>query len=373
MRIGLVGVARMEAFHGATLQGLDGVEQVVVTEASPARAQAVVKGFDLEVAPDVETLLAAGLDGVAISAASAHTELIGRAQDAGLTTFCQKPAASDLAGSLRITDRVADGLVPVDIGFQPCFVAGLRAARDAVTSGSLGWIHTMRASTNDAAPPHASYIPTSGGFIRDISIHDFEAVRFVADSEVIIVCAVGQNRDEAFFAEPDDIDAAASVLTMDDATIALISGSRFNGKPGLRLRRNGRPTALRSVEAGMDFPAAMAYTGFMERFHQGCSMSWSRSTTSSPVGSRHRVRPGRPCGRSWLPRHVSFAARGLFRGDGGGRPAAAIAGRQAGTGCSTARPTDHEVEQHVGEEQAPNNEVVVAVHVAAQKVHGGMS
>jgi hypothetical protein len=44
-------------------------------------------------------------------------------------------------------------------------------------------------------------------------------------------------------------------------------------------------------------------------------------------------------------------------------------------GCSTAMPTDHEVEHCMGEEQAANNEVVVvvAVHVAAELLHGGAS
>jgi hypothetical protein len=38
-------------------------------------------------------------------------------------------------------------------------------------------------------------------------------------------------------------------------------------------------------------------------------------------------------------------------------------------------PTDHEVEHCMGEEQAANNEVVVvvAVHVAAELLHGGAS
>ena len=83
------------------------------------------------------------------------------------------------------------------IGFQRRFDAGFRAARDAVASGSLGWIHTIRANTSDAAPPPASYIPTSGGFFRDCSIHDFDAVRFVTGREVVSVYAVGENRGEA--------------------------------------------------------------------------------------------------------------------------------------------------------------------------------
>src|SRR5665811_1864212 len=179
MRIGLVGVGRIGEFHAATLKAMDGVEQVVVTDADTPRAQAVARELGLEAVADLETLLGSGLDGIAICApTSAHAELIGRAQDAGLITFCEKPVATDLSGTRRIVERVADGRVPVHIGFQRRFYAGFRAARDAVTSGSLGWIHTIRANTGDAAPPPASYIPTSGGFFRDCSIHDIDAVRF---------------------------------------------------------------------------------------------------------------------------------------------------------------------------------------------------
>ena len=280
MRIGLVGVGRIGLLHASTLQGLDCVEQVVVTDADPARAQAAAKELECEAVADVGALLRAGLDGVAICVqTSSHADLIALAQDAGLTTFCEKPLALDLANTLLIAQRVGDGSVPVQIGFQRRFDAGYRAARSAVTCGSLGWIHTIRATTNDAAPPHASYISTSGGFFRDASIHDFDAVRFVTGHEVISVFAVGQNRGAAFFAESDDIDAAAAVLTMDDGTIALVSRSRFNARgSAVRLEALGSKDSvcvamderlpLRSVEKRVDFPSAMPYTDFMERFHQ---------------------------------------------------------------------------------------------------------
>src|SRR5450631_686710 len=280
MRIGLAGAGRIGAFHAATLTSLECVEQVVVADTDLARARAVAKELDCEAVTDIGALFRFGLDGVAICApSSVHAELIGLAQDAGLPTFCEKPLASDLASTLLIAQRVADGSVPVHIGFQRRFDAGYQAARVAVTSGSLGWIHTIRATTNDAAPPHASYIPTSGGFFRDCSIHDFDAVRFVTGHEVVSVFAVGQNRGAAFFAESDDIDAAAAVLTMDDGTIVLISGSRYNARGyDVRLEALGSKESvcvgmddrlpLRSVEEREDFPSAMPYTDFMERFHQ---------------------------------------------------------------------------------------------------------
>jgi len=280
MRVGLVGVGRIGAHHAATLKGLDSVGQVVLADADPARAKALAKELECEAEPDVDALFRAGLDGIVICApTTAHAELIGRGQDTGLTTFCEKPLASDLAASLLTASRVAGGSVPVQIGFQRRFDTGYRQARAAVTSGSLGWIHTIRATTNDAAPPHASYLPTSGGFFRDCSIHDFDAVRFVTGREVVSVFAVGQNRGAAFFAESDDIDAAAAVLTLDDGTIALISGSRYNARGyDVRLEALGSNDSvcvgmddrlpLRSVEESVDFPAARPYADFMERFHQ---------------------------------------------------------------------------------------------------------
>ncbi len=51
-------------------------------------------------------------------------------------------------------------------------ITGVRAAAvladlgfTAVASGELGWLHTLRATTLDPAPPPAHYIPRSGGLL----------------------------------------------------------------------------------------------------------------------------------------------------------------------------------------------------------------
>jgi myo-inositol 2-dehydrogenase/D-chiro-inositol 1-dehydrogenase len=270
----------MGALHAATLAGLDHVEEVIVVDADPARAQAAAERLGLEAVADVQALISTRPDGVVIcSPSSTHADLIRRAQDARITTFCEKPVATDLFDTQMVADRVADGLVPVFIGFQRRFDKGFTAAQEAVASGSLGWVHTIRANTCDAAPPPPDYIPSSGGFFRDCSIHDFDAVRFVTGREVVSVFALGENRGEAFFAESGDIDAAAAVLTLEDSTLAMISGSRYNARGyDVRLEALGSRDSisvglderlpLRSVEAGVDFPSEKPYADFFERFHQ---------------------------------------------------------------------------------------------------------
>jgi myo-inositol 2-dehydrogenase/D-chiro-inositol 1-dehydrogenase len=278
MRIGLVGVGRIGAFHAATLKGLPAVEQVVVADADASRAELVAKELGLEYTADVDTLLRQGLDGFVIAAAtSAHADLIAKGLEAGLPTFCEKPVAQDLADTQRVVAQVEAGDVPVHIGFQRRFDVGYREAAQKVAAGELGWIHHIRANTNDAYPPPQEYIPTSGGFFRDCTVHDFDIIRFVTGREVVSVFATGANRGEAFFGQYGDVDAAAALLTLDDNTFVSVSGTRYNAAGhDVRMEVLGSlgsiavglddHTALVSVEPGVAFPAGKPHGTFMDRF-----------------------------------------------------------------------------------------------------------
>lgn len=278
MRIGLVGVGRIGAFHAATLKSLPAVDQVVVADADASRAELVAKDLGLEFAADVDQLLGRDLDGFVIAAAtSAHADLIAKGVAAGLPTFCEKPVAQDLADTQRVVSLVEASDVPVHIGFQRRFDLGYQAARQQVQAGELGFIHHIRANTNDAFPPPQEYIPTSGGFFRDCTVHDFDIIRFVTGREVVSVFATGANRGEAFFGQYGDVDAAAALLTLDDSTFVSVSGTRYNaaghdvrmevlGSLGSVAVGLDEHTALKSAEAGVTFPEGPAHATFMDRF-----------------------------------------------------------------------------------------------------------
>lgn len=278
MRIGLAGVGRIGAFHAETLAGLPAVDSLVVADVDASRARAVAAKLGVESVDDVDALFTADIDGLAIAAATdAHTPLLLAAVDHGLPVFCEKPVAPDVRTTVEVLDRVGRSEVPVHIGFQRRFDAGYVAAREAVAHGKLGWVHTMRAGTLDPAPPPPAYIATSGGFFRDCSVHDFDAVRWVSGREVVEVYAVGANRGEAFFAEAGDVDATSAVLTLDDGTFVHVMGSRYNARGyDVRLEVLGSQDSisvglddrlpLRSVEPGVTFPAGAPYPMFMDRF-----------------------------------------------------------------------------------------------------------
>jgi myo-inositol 2-dehydrogenase / D-chiro-inositol 1-dehydrogenase len=278
MRIGLIGVGRIGAFHAGTLRGLPGVDSLVIADADTGRARQVAWQVGAQAAESVAELLGAGIDALVIaSATGSHPELINRGVRAGLPVFCEKPVAPDVEGTLDVIKAASGGAAGIQIGFQRRFDAGFRAAREAAQSGSLGWLHTIRSTTLDASPPPAGYIPRSGGIFRDCAVHDFDAIRWVTGREVVQVYATGANRGEEFFRAAGDVDAACAVLTLDDGTLAVVSCSRYNGAGyDVRLELLGSAGSvcaglddrmpLRSAEPAGRFPAGPPYRDFMQRF-----------------------------------------------------------------------------------------------------------
>jgi myo-inositol 2-dehydrogenase / D-chiro-inositol 1-dehydrogenase len=149
--------------------------------------------------------------------------------------------------------------------------------RDAVASGELGFVHTVRAATMDQTPPPAAYLATSGGIFRDCNVHDFDILRFVTGREVTRVFATGANKGEEFFTEAGDVDTAAATLVLDDGTLAVVTSTRYNGAGhDVRMEVHGSKgtlgvghdtaLAISSAEPGIEWPPGPRHWSFMERF-----------------------------------------------------------------------------------------------------------
>jgi myo-inositol 2-dehydrogenase/D-chiro-inositol 1-dehydrogenase len=278
MRIGLAGLGRIGAFHASTLSQLDAVEELVLVDAHPGVAEEIAAGLGAGWSPDVDTLLASGIDGLVIATATpVHAALLRQAVAAGVPAFCEKPLADSLEESISLTELVEASGVQVQVGFQRRFDVGYQRLRHAVTDGELGVVHTIRANTHDQSPPDAGYIATSGGIFRDCNVHDFDAIRFVLGREVESVYATGGNKGASFFGELGDVATGAAVLTLDDGTVALVSSTRYNGgghdvrmevmgDAGTMTAGLDDSLAMVSAEPGVDFPRGPQKWSFMERF-----------------------------------------------------------------------------------------------------------
>ncbi|SFN56386.1 MULTISPECIES: Gfo/Idh/MocA family protein [Actinomadura] len=281
MRIGLAGAGRIGARHAAALCELPDVDALVIADADPGRARDLAgrlpPGRGATALDGVEALFSAGLDGLVVAAATdAHAGLVERALAAGNPVFCEKPLASDLDGTFQIVRAAAAAGVPVQVGFQRRFDVGNAAAREALASGRLGWLHTVRSCSFDPAPPPPGYVPSSGGLFRDCVIHDLDLIRFVTGREVVRVMAAGANRGDDFFREYGDVDTGSALLVLDDGTLGQVSATRYNAagydarlelfgsKDSIVTGLDGRTPVTALPERGEE--PEPAYSGFMDRF-----------------------------------------------------------------------------------------------------------
>ncbi|MFC9508448.1 Gfo/Idh/MocA family oxidoreductase [Streptomyces sp. NPDC057002] len=278
MRIGVIGTGRIGTIHANTLSRHRDVGSLILTDADPTRAQDLAHRLGETAAPGVEEIFRWGVDAVVITTnTSAHAELIGRAARSGLPVFCEKPIALDLPGTLSAIAEVETVGTVLQMGFQRRFDTGYTGAREAVRSGRLGRLHTVRALTSDQSPPSPAWLPLSGGLYRDTLIHDFDVLRWVTGREVADVYAAGSDAGPAMFREAGDVDTAAVLLTLDDGMLATITGSRMNGAGyDVRMELAGERdqivvglddrTPIASTEPTGPPAADKPWTGFLERF-----------------------------------------------------------------------------------------------------------
>jgi myo-inositol 2-dehydrogenase / D-chiro-inositol 1-dehydrogenase len=278
LRIGVVGVGRIGALHAETLSGLDGVS-LFLADADPLRAAEVAGPLRATAAASPERLIEDGIDALVIATnTQSHVPLLRLAALTGVPAFCEKPVALELVALAEISDEVEAAGITVQVGFQRRFDPGYRAARDAVASGELGNLLLVRAATHDPAPPAEAYIATSGGIFRDLSIHDFDAIRYVTSEEIVEVYADGAVRETEWFARHDDVDAAVAVVRLSGGALGIVSGARhdplgydvrlelFGAAESIVVGVDSR-SPIRSVEPGATQPG-VGYRNFVERFER---------------------------------------------------------------------------------------------------------
>jgi myo-inositol 2-dehydrogenase/D-chiro-inositol 1-dehydrogenase len=278
MRLGLVGLGRIGAFHAGTLTDIPAIDSLVVTDLKPERTKSIVDRYGVEGVDSLDGLLAAGVDGVIIAASTnAHTQLVLSCVEAGLPTLCEKPVAASAAEGADLLRRLAGTTVPVQIGFQRRYDAAIAAAKAAVDSGELGWINTVRSTTLDPEPPTPEYVAVSGGMFRDCGVHDFDIIRWITGQEAVEVYATGSNRGADFFREHNDVDTSATIVTFADGALGVVSNTRYNGRGyDVRLEVHGSKDSvaagidpkwpIRSTEPGATYPTGEPYRFFMDRF-----------------------------------------------------------------------------------------------------------
>jgi myo-inositol 2-dehydrogenase/D-chiro-inositol 1-dehydrogenase len=279
MRIGIAGVGRIGALHAANLAALAPVDEVLLFDPVPGRAQQAATGLGPGVTPvaGFGELLAA-CDGVLIATPTdTHAGLVRQCLAARVPALCEKPVAGDLDALAGLVAEVEASGVEVLVGFQRRFDPAVAELRRRIRAGELGTIYQVRAVGNDATPPDFGYLPASGGIFRDLLIHDLDAVPWLVGEPVVEVYASGSVLVDKAFADADDVDNAVVVLRFAGGAHAVLVAGRHDplgydhrlevlgSRDSLAVGLDPR-TPLTSLEPGGPAAGSDAYPGFGERF-----------------------------------------------------------------------------------------------------------
>jgi myo-inositol 2-dehydrogenase/D-chiro-inositol 1-dehydrogenase len=167
------------------------------------------------------------IDAVVIcTSTDTHAEIIGEATAAGKHIFCEKPIALDLGSTDRALEAVDKAGVKFQVGFNRRFDPSFQRARDLMAAGKLGAPQIVRITSRDPEPPSIEYVRSSGGIFLDMTIHDFDMARYLIESEVIELYAMGGVMVDPEIGKAGDIDTAVITLRYANGAFGTIDNSR---------------------------------------------------------------------------------------------------------------------------------------------------
>ncbi len=248
-RVGLIGAGGVAQRHARVLSGLVGVQVIGVTDVAPAAAQSLAAEHGASAFPDVESLLAEGLDAAYVCIPPfAHGPAERAVIAAGVPLFVEKPIALDLGSAEEIASLITERELLTSVGHHWRYLAVVEEARSLLADRP---IRLVTGSWLDKVPPVAWWPlrNRSGGPVVEQAAHVLDLARHLV-GEVAEVTAVGNASPPA---EGADVDSAtAATLRFANGAVGTLAATCVLGwkeRAGLEIYADG--LALSITENGL--------------------------------------------------------------------------------------------------------------------------
>ena len=224
--IGVIGAGRIGKLHADNLLAMPGVRLKSIADPYLEPEEWSSRGVIPTLEP-AEIFSDSEVEAVMIcSPTPTHAEFTEIAAMAGKHVFCEKPIALDPDRVRETLDVVEKTGVKLQVGFNRRFDPTFARVRKAVIDGEIGDVHLVKVIARDPSPPPPEYVAESGGMFLDMTIHDFDMVRFLSGSEVEEVQAFGAVLVDPAIGEAGDVDTAVVTLKLTSGALAVIENSR---------------------------------------------------------------------------------------------------------------------------------------------------
>ena len=224
----IIGLGRIGKIHLGNLQAIDEVEIVGICDptdeakvfSNKAGLTFYQKDFT-DVAGEIQS------DAIVIcSPTDTHANYVSIAAKKGIDVFCEKPLDLSLEKVKQVLKTVNESKIKLMLGFNRRFDSEFQSVKEKIVNGHIGDIHTIKITSRDPSPPPINYIKSSGGMFLDMTIHDFDMIRYLTNKEIVEVYAKGDALVNPEIAKAGDIDTAIINLTFEDGSMAVIDNCR---------------------------------------------------------------------------------------------------------------------------------------------------
>jgi len=283
--IALFGAGRIGKVHARNIADHRDCRLKFVVDPVAASADELAAAHGAAVGDEASVLTALETDAIVIaSATSTHADLIEKGLAAGKAVFCEKPIDLDID---RVDACLALALAsdrPLFLAFNRRFDPAIAELKRRIDSGAIGNLELLTVTSKDPGALPIEYLKVSGGMFRDMTIHDFDMVRFILGEEPVAVTATAAALTDPAIKAEGDIDTACVTLQTGSGKIAIISNSRrasfgydqrveAHGSLGT-LRTENVPQSMLVQERGDGIRREKPLFFFLERYAQSYRDEW---------------------------------------------------------------------------------------------------
>ena len=158
---------------------------------------------------------------------STHIKYIMEAIKFKKTIFCEKPLDLNINKINECRKFIKKYNPKIQVGFNRRYDPGHYALKKSIQIGEIGKLEKIIITSRDPSPPSMAYLKVSGGIFRDMTIHDFDLIRFyLGNDEVKEIFATTTNLSDLRIKKINDYELAMCLIKSKKGVICMINNSR---------------------------------------------------------------------------------------------------------------------------------------------------
>src|SRR5271170_3186764 len=208
-------------------------------------------------------------------------EITKAAAQVGKHVFCEKPMVLSMQEADEMVSTVDRHGIRFQVGYQRRFDPSYLKARWAVETGKLGQLLMVKEYNRDPPGPITGWSTNpkrSGGIFLDTTSHDFDAVRWLAGSEVVRVYAEGEAMVYEELKKNGDFDTVQVMMKLANGALGFVDNCYHTvyGFDG-RLEILGTDAAVSTSIGEQTFAHVYTKDGTSNEFFDGYATRWAEA------------------------------------------------------------------------------------------------